>query len=320
MARRILVAGATGEIGRRLTPALADAGDEVFGLARSDERAELARSLGATPIRCDALDRDQVMAAVAEARPEIIVHQLTAIPRSGVNPRKFTESFGPTNRLRREATRHLVDAAEEHGVRRVVAQSIAFAYRSDGPDVLDESAPLDTGADGGWGEIVRAVAALEDAVLGASGVEGVVLRYGQFYGPGTAYAADGAIGSLVVKRRLPVIGDGGGRQPFIQIEDATSATVAALDRGSGIYNVTGDESPPSRDWIPALAEALGAPKPRRVPVWLARVAAGPDAVRAMTQQRGASNARIRAELGWEPSFPDWRSGFATLAGGRGAAR
>jgi nucleoside-diphosphate-sugar epimerase len=318
VARRVLIAGATGEIGRRLTPALAAAGDEVFGLARSDERATLARSLGATPIRCDALDRDQVMAAVAEARPEIIVHQLTAIPRTGINPRKFTDSFGPTNRLRREATRHLVDAAEEHGVRRVVAQSIAFAYVAEGPEVLDESAPLDTGAEGGWGEIVRAVAALEEAVLGASGVEGVVLRYGQFYGPGTAYAADGALGSLVVKRRLPVIGDGGGRQPFIHMEDATSATVAALDRGEGIYNVTDDESPLSRDWIPGLAEALGAPRPRRVPVWLARLAAGPDAVRSMTLQRGASNARIRTELGWEPAYPDWRAGFATLRDGGGA--
>jgi nucleoside-diphosphate-sugar epimerase len=315
MGRRILIAGASGQIGRRLTPALVEAGDEVFGLARSDSSAAAVSKLGATPVRGDALDRDQVMAAVAEARPEIIVHQLTAIPRSGVNPRKFTETFGPTNRLRREATRHLVDAAEQHGVRRVVAQSIAFAYTPAGPPVLDESAPLDTGAEGGWGEIVRAVAALEDAVLGGSGFEGVVLRYGQFYGPGTAYAPDGPIGSLVVKRRLPVIGDGGGRQPFIHMDDATSATVAALSAGSGIYNVTDDDQAPSREWIPGLAEALGAPKPRRVPVWLARLAAGPDAVRAMTVQRGASNARIRSELGWQPSFPDWRAGFATLAEG-----
>src|SRR4051794_23563278 len=222
MARRVLIAGATGEIGRRLTPALVAAGDQVFGLARTDERAALVESLGATPVRGDALDRASMIAAVAEARPEIVVHQLTAIPRSGVNPRKFTESFGPTNRLRREATRHLVDAAVEVGARRVVAQSIAFAYAPAGPDVLDESAPLDTGAGGGWGEIVRAVAALEEAVLGASGLEGVVLRYGQFYGPGTGFAPDGSFGSLVVKRRLPIIGDGGGRQPLIHIEDAAA--------------------------------------------------------------------------------------------------
>jgi nucleoside-diphosphate-sugar epimerase len=313
MGRRILIAGATGQIGRCLTPALVAAGDEVYGLARSESSAAAVSSLGATPVRGDALDRDAVMAAAAEARPEIIVHQLTAIPRSGINPRKFTAAFGPTNRLRREATRHLAEAAEEHGVRRVVAQSIAFACTPSGPPVLDESAPLDTGAEGDWGEIVRAVAALEEAVLGGSGFEGVVLRYGQFYGPGTAYAADGAIGSLVVQRRLPVIADGGGRQPFVHVEDAVAATVAALDSGTGIYNVTDDDSPPSRDWIPALAEALGAKPPRRIPLWLGRIAGGSDAVRAMTEQRGASGARIREELGWRPTYPDWRTGFATLA-------
>jgi nucleoside-diphosphate-sugar epimerase len=312
--RRIFIAGATGEIGRRLTPALVAAGDEVFGLARTDERAALVESLGATPVRGDALERASLIAAVASASPEIVVHQLTAIPRSGVNPRKFTDSFGPTNRLRREATRHLVDAALEVGARRVVAQSIAFATAPAGPPVLDESAPLDTGAEGGWGEIVRAVAALEEAVLGAEGIEGVVLRYGQFYGPGSAFAPDGAYGSMAVKRRLPVIGDGGGRQPLIHIDDANAATIAAIDgSATGVYNVTDDESPPSRDWIPALAEALGAPKPRRVPVWLARLAAGPDAVRAMTAQRGASNAKFRETFGWQPSFPDYRAGFETLS-------
>jgi nucleoside-diphosphate-sugar epimerase len=314
MGRRILIAGATGAIGRRLTAALVAAGDEVFGLARSNAGASAVGSLGATPVRGDALDRDDVMAAVAEAQPEIIVHQLTAIPRSGISPRKFTAAFGPTNRLRREGTRLLAEAAAEHGVRRLVAQSIAFAYAPSGPEVAGESAPLDTGADGGWGEIVRAVAALEEAVLGGSGFEGVVLRYGSFYGPGTAYAADGAMGSMVVKRRLPIIGDGGGRQPFIHIDDATSATVTALDpAAAGVYNVTDDDPAFARDWIPGLAAALGAPPPRRVPVWLARLAAGPDAVRTMTAQRGASNARIREELGWQPSYPDWRAGFATLA-------
>src|SRR4051794_4913140 len=313
VARRIFIAGATGEIGRLLTPALVAAGDDVYGLARTDERAELVRSLGATPVRGDALDRAEMIAAVAEAQPEIVVHELTAIPRSGVNPRKFTDSFGPTNRLRREATRHLADAAVEAGARRVVAQSIALAFAPPGPEVLDESAPPATGAEGGWGEIVRAVAALEEAVLGASGLEGVVLRYGQFYGPGTAFAPDGSFGSLVVKRRLPIIGDGGGRQPLIHIEDATSATVAAMNgSATGVFNVTDDESPPSRDWIPALAEALDAPKPRRAPVWLARLAAGPDAVRTMTAQRGASNAKFREEFDWAPSYVDYRAGFATL--------
>jgi nucleoside-diphosphate-sugar epimerase len=312
MARRILIAGATGEIGRCLTPALVEAGDEVFGLARSDASAEQVRSMGATPVRGDALDRAAVMAAVAEAGPEIVVHQLTSIPREGVNPRKFGEAFAATNRLRREATRNLVEAAEAHGVERMVAQSIAFIYADDAPEIAGESAPLITGAQGDWGEIAGAVTALEEAVLGSSTLEGVVARYGMFYGPGTAYAADGAIGSLVVKRRLPVIGSGAGRQPFIHMDDATSATLALIDAGSGAYNVSDDDSPRASEWIPGLASALGAPPPRRVPVWLARLLAGPAAVRGMTLQRGASNARIRDELGWRPKYPDWRAGFATL--------
>ena len=314
MSRRVFIAGATGEIGRRLTPALVEAGDEVYGLARSEARAERVRELGATPVMGDALDREAVMAAVAQARPEIIVHQLTAIPREVVNPRKFTATFETTNRLRRDATRYLAEAAEQHGVRRIVAQSIAFAYSADGPEVVDESAPLDTGADGGWGEIVRAVAALEDAVLGGRGFDGVVLRYGMFYGPGTAYARDGAIGSMVAKRRLPIIGGGNGHQSFIHMDDATSATVAALDRAAGVYNVADDHPARAREWIPGLAEALGAKPPRSVPAWVARIAAGPDVLRTMTRQPGASNARARAELGWEPAYPDWRAGFATLDG------
>jgi nucleoside-diphosphate-sugar epimerase len=311
-ARRVLIAGATGEIGRRLTPALVAAGDEVFGLARSEESAARVRELGATPVRGDALDRDQVLAAVEQARPEVIVHQLTAIPRSGINPRKFGEVFEPTNRLRREATRNLVDAAERHGVRRVVAQSIAFATRPEGPAVLDESAPLDTEAPGARGEITRAVAALEEAVLGGAGFEGVALRYGAFYGPGTSYAPGGDFAELAKKRRLPIVGDGSARQPFIHMDDATSATIAAMERGAGIYNVTDDDSARADEWIPGLAEALGAPKPRHMPVWLVRLAVGPFVTQAMTVQRGASNARIKDELGWRPEYPDWRAGFKTL--------
>src|SRR4051812_3856519 len=312
MPRRVLIAGATGQIGRLLTPALVSAGDDVFGLARSESSAARVSELGATPVRGDALDRAEVIAAVAEARPDVIVHELTAIPRELPNPRKFAESFGPTNRLRREATRHLVGAAAEVGVERVLAQSIAFAYRAEGPEVVDESAPLDTEAAGAWGEIARAVGALEEAVLGFP--DGVVMRYGSFYGPGTPYSRDGAIGKLVAKRRFPIVGDGGGRQPFIQLDDAVGATIALMERGSGIYNVVDDDPARAREWLPGLAEALGASPPRRLPAWVVRLAAGPDAVRALTVQRGASNARLRSELGWETRYPDWRSGFATLDG------
>ena len=312
MARRVLIAGATGQIGRPLTQTLVAAGDEVYGLARSEESAARVSELGATPVRGDALDRAEVIASVAEAQPDVIVHQLTAIPTEVPNPREFTSLFGPTNRLRREATRHLVDAAAEVGTGRVLAQSIAFAYRVEGaPEIVDESGALDTGADGAFGEIVRAVSALEEAVL-SSGAGGVVMRYGMLYGPDTAYSRDGALGSLVAQRRFPVVGDGAGRQPFIHLDDALSATLALMDRGTGVYNVVDDDPARAREWVPGLAEALGAKQPLRVPRWVARVAAGPDAVRAMTEQRGASNTRLRTELGWEPRYPSWREGFATL--------
>jgi nucleoside-diphosphate-sugar epimerase len=306
------MAGATGQIGELLTPALVATGDEVYGLARSERSAEKIRELGAMPVLGDALDGDAVMDAVAQARPDVVVHQLTAIPRSGVNPRKLGEAFAATNQLRRQGTQNLVQAAERHGVARVVAQSIAFAYQPEGAEILDESAPLDTGADGDWGEITRAVAALEEAVLGGAGFEGVVLRYGAFYGPDSPYSPDGAYGEMVMKRRLPIVGGGAGRQPFIQLDDAVSATLAAIDNGTGVYNVVDDDPAPASEWIPGLAEALGARPPRRVPAWLARLAAGPAAVRVMTTQRGASNARIRQELGWAPRYPDWRAGFPTL--------
>jgi nucleoside-diphosphate-sugar epimerase len=313
MARRVLIAGATGQIGELLTPALVAAGDDVYGLARSERSADKVRELGAMPVMGDALDREAVLAAVAEARPEVIVHQLTAIPRKGINPRKLGEAFAATSRVRREGTRNLVEAAEQHGVGRIVAQSVAFAQRPEGPEILDEPTPLYTDEPGDWGEIVGGVAALEEAVLGGSGFEGVVLRYGMFYGPDSPYSPQGTYGEMVLKRRLPVIGDGNGRQSFIHLDDAVSATLAAIDRGSGVYNVVDDDPARARDWVPGLAEALGAKKPRRVPVWLARLVGGPAGVRVMTQQRGASNVRIKRELGWEPRYPSWREGFPTLA-------
>jgi nucleoside-diphosphate-sugar epimerase len=314
MARRVFIAGATGQIGELLTPALVAAGDEVFGLARSERSAEKVRELGGTAVMGDALDGDAVDAAVAEARPDVIVHQLTAIPRKGINPRKLGEAFAATTRLRRDGTRNLVDAAERHGVRRVVAQSIAFAYRPEGPEIVDESGRLDTDDTGDWGEIVGGVAALEEAVLGGSGYDGVVLRYGGFYGPDSMYSPDGLYGEMVMKRRLPIAGDGSGRQSFIHLDDAVSATLIAIESGSGVYNVVDDDPAPARDWIPGLAEAIGAKPPRHVPLWLARIFGGPNAVRLMTEQRGASNARIKQELGWEPRYQSWREGFATVRG------
>jgi nucleoside-diphosphate-sugar epimerase len=311
--QRVLVAGATGVVGRRLLPALAAAGHSVFGLARSARAAALVSELGGTPLSADLLDRDAVREAVRAARPTVVVHQATAL--SAVDPRRLATTMAATNALRTAGTRHLVEASERLGVQRLVAQSIAFAYRHEGPAVLDETAPLDLGAPGGWDGVVRAIAELEEIVMGAVQVQGVVLRYGGFYGPGTAVAPDGVVGRLVARRRLPVIGDGAGQTPMIHIDDVIGATLDAVDRGWGVYNVVDDVPAPAREWIPALAAALGAPPPRRVPVWVARLTAGPHAVRAMTTRRGASNAKAKAELGWRPEHPDWRDGFAALADG-----
>lgn len=311
-AERVLLAGATGVVGTRLIPLLVERRYEVHALTRSPQSASVAEGLGARPLSGDALDRDAVIAAAERVRPHHVVHQLTALPKGGPNPRRLKRDLAATNRLRREATRHLVEAAERVGAERIVAQSIAFAYRPEGSPVVDEEHPLYTDGLGDWDEAAGAVAALEEAVLGARGPTGVVLRYGLLYGPGTTIAADGAMARMLRRRRLPVIGGGGGLGSFCHVDDAAAAAAAALRRGEGVYNVCDDHPAPAREWIPALAEAFGAPGPLRLPRWLARPLAGRPAVEQMTGQRGASNRRARAELGWQPRHPDWREGFREL--------
>ena len=312
---RVFVAGATGAIGRPLVRQLVEAGHEVTGTTRSESRAGLIRQDGGDPVVLDALDRDAVLSAVAEARPDAVIHQLTQIPPD-LNPRRMADEFAMTNRLRTEGTHNLVDAARAAGARRVIAQSIAFIYRMDGrPDeVKTESDPLmgDDAPQSVRG-IVAAVAEMERTVLDAGGI---VLRYGYFYGPGTSYAAsDGATAERVRKRGFPIVGDGGGIFPFIHVEDAAAATVAALDRGDpGVYNVVDDEPAPLREWMPVYAEAVGAKRPWRVPKLAARIAAGRMAADGATKMRGVSNAKARRELGWEPRYPSWRQGFFEAAG------
>ncbi len=311
--RRILVAGATGVVGRRIVEALVAEGDAtVFGLARCERSAELIRRLGATPVDGDALDGDAVDRGVRQTRPDTIIHQLTAIPPGAVNPRRMGQAFAATNELRRTGTRNLVRAAERHGVQRVVAQSIAFAYPAEGPMIVDEDTPLDTGARGGWGEIVRAVADLEEAVLSGRNFVGVVLRYGALYGPGTAFAPDGYLGRLAERRRLPVIGSGSGLQSFIHVDDASGAALAALDAPPGAFNAVDDEPLPAGEWVPLFARALGAPEPRRVPAWPVRLLSGETLVKRMTVQRGASNERIKRVLGWRPEHTTFREGVHHL--------
>jgi len=306
---RVFLAGATGAIGAPLLRMLVAEGHEVTGMARSRERAEAVRSVGAQAVVADALDAEAVTSAIASAHPEAVVHELTAIP-ARLDPRKIVRDFALTDRLRSEGTRNLVAAAQQAGVSRIVAQSIAFAY-APGPagTIHGEGDPPIADPPAQFKRSAAAVAELERTVLGAGGL---VLRYGYFYGPRTSISADGSLGREVARRRLPIVGGGDGVWSFIHVEDAARATVAALTRGAcGAYNVVDDEPALVREWIPALADALGAKHPRRVPAWLARPLAGEYGLMTMMRAQGASNARAKQALGWKPRYASWRVGFQT---------
>jgi len=307
---RVFVAGATGAIGRQLIPRLVAAGHEVHGMTRSESKRALLSDLGAEPVVADALDADQVAEAVARAKPEVIVHQLTAL--AGVE--RYTErDAAPTNRLRTEGTDHLLSAGRAVGVRRFVAQGVAGfgAYARSGGPVKSEDDPLDPAPVREMRETLAAVRHLEAAVLGAEWTEGIVLRYGVFYGPGTSLAAGEEQFELVRRRKFPLVGDGGGVWSFIHVADAADATVAAVEHGGrGVYNVVDDDPAPVAEWLPALAQTLGAKKPMRVPRFIGRLFAGEPGVVMMTDIRGASNAKAKRELRWHPAHPSWRQGFA----------
>jgi nucleoside-diphosphate-sugar epimerase len=311
---KVLVAGATGALGRQLVAQLVARGHEVFGMTRSASKRDDVRKLGAIPVVADALDPDAVARAVAQAGPEVIVHELTALAGS-LDLRHFDRDFAVTNRLRTEGTDHLLAAGRAIGVRRFVAQSFAgwpFA-RSGGP-VKTEDDPLDPSPPEAMRSTLDALRYLEDAVVNADWTEGIVLRYGGFYGPGTSLGAGGEHVELIRRRRFPVIGGGAGVWSFVHIEDAADATVAAVERGRrGIYNIVDDEPAAVAEWLPAVAAALGAKRPRRVPRAIGRLLAGEAATVMMTEVRGASNAKARASLGWQPRHASWREGFAELA-------
>jgi nucleoside-diphosphate-sugar epimerase len=310
---KVFVAGAAGAIGRSLVPMLVHAGHEVTGTTRKPDRAEWLRSQGATAVTVDAFDAEGVHAAVADAEPEVVIHQLTDIP-ADLDPRKYEEQMAGNDRIRREATPILVDAARRADARRLIAQSVAFAYDLSGEGLRTEEDPLFRDPPGAFARTVDALRTMEDAVL-QSGLEGVVLRYGYFYGPGTSYASDGAIAGRVRKRGYPILGDGGGVFSFIHVDDAAAATVAALDQGGpGIYNVVDDDPAPIREWLPAFAEALGAKKPMRVPAFVGKVAAGDFITTMATKGKGASNDKAKRELGWTPRLASWRTGFREALG------
>jgi 2-alkyl-3-oxoalkanoate reductase len=316
---KVFVAGATGVLGRALVPQLVARGHEVVGTTRSPSKQDLVRGLGARPVVLDALDPDAVAQAVASAEPEVIVHELTALsgPLSARDARHPDRSVAATmtNRLRTEATDHLLAAGRAVGARRFVAQSFgAFRLARAGGPVQTEADRLDPDDPPAAMRTVQAgYLYLERAVTSIEWGEGLALRYGGFYGPGTGIsrAPDAQMAAPVRKRRFPIVGDGGGVWSLIHVEDAATATAVAVERGRpGVYNVVDDEPAPLREWLPVLASALGAKPPRRIPRWLGRLAAGEVATVMMTEARGASNEKAKRELGWRPRYASWRQGFA----------
>jgi nucleoside-diphosphate-sugar epimerase len=308
---KIFLAGASGAIGSHLTTQLVARGHEVVGTTRSAAKAGALRALGAEPVVVDALDPESVADAVARAEPEVIVHQLTAL--SGPPDfRRAKQMVATTDRLRTVGTDHLLAAGRAVGARKVVAQSNAMWMERTGGPVADENGRLEPNPPADLAESVAALRHLETAVTGATWAEGIALRYGGFYGPGTGLAAapEASMARQIRQRRFPIIGGGTGVWSLVHIVDAASATVAAIEHGRrGIYHVADDDPAPVAEWLPELARALGAKPPRRLPAWLVRLLAGDGPVDLMTRARGVSSEKAKRELGWTLLYPSWRKGF-----------
>jgi nucleoside-diphosphate-sugar epimerase len=306
---RVFVAGATGAIGMQLVPRLIAAGHEVHGMTRRESKQAMLKELGAVPVVADALDADRVAEAVGRAKPDVIVHQLTAI--GALDLRHFDRTFALTNRLRTEGTDYLLSAAHAVGVQRFVAQSYFGGYARSGAAVKSEEDSLDPTPVRQMRGTVEAIRYLEAAVLGAAWTQGIALRYGAFYGPGTSIARGAEQVELVRKRRYPLVGDAAGVWSFIHVADAADATLAAIEHGSrGVYNVADDDPARVAVWLPSLALALGARPPMRVSRFVGRLFAGEVGMVMMTELRGVSNAKAKRELGWSPVHPTWRPGFS----------
>jgi nucleoside-diphosphate-sugar epimerase len=309
---RIFVAGATGAVGRRLVPRLVGAGHTVVGLTRTPTKVALLRDLGAKPVVADALDENLIHAAVRDARPDVIVHELTEL-KGASDLRKFDRAFANSNRLRTRGTDCLLGAARECGVRRMVVQSFCgWPYARSGGHVKSEDDPLDPVPPPEMRRTLDAIQYQEHVVTTSAALEGVALRYGAFYGPGTGMF-DAALIDQIRRRRVPLIGSGAAWWSFLHIDDAAEATALAVEHGQGVYNIVDDDPAPVRDWLPALAAMLGARPPFHVPAWLARIAAGEHLVVMMTESRAGSNAKAKRELAWRPRYPSWRQGFAEIA-------
>jgi nucleoside-diphosphate-sugar epimerase len=312
---KIFVAGAAGVIGRRLVPSLVRSGHGVVGLTRTPDNAEFIRASGAEPMVANGLDRAAMMDAVARAAPDVIVHQMSSL--TGAKSFKhFDDEFAVTNRLRIEGTDNLLEAARAAGVRRLIAQSFGgWNLERTGTSPKAEDDPLDSSPPANQRRSMDAIRHLERVVPESDGIEGLALRYGTFYGPGTGFALDGDLIALIRKRRLPIVGNGAGVWSFIHVNDVVTATMAAITRGApGIYHIVDDEPAPVAEWLPFLARSQSAPPPRRVPVWLGRLAIGEVGVSMMTQIRGASNEKAKQQLDWKLQFATWRDGFRTGLG------
>jgi 2-alkyl-3-oxoalkanoate reductase len=307
---RIFVAGATGAIGRRLVPLLGTDGHVVIGTTRTPGKAVALRAAGAVPQVLDLLDRDGVGEAIARSEPDVVVHEATALARF-TDFRKFDQEFALTNRLRTEGTDNLIAGMRRAGVRRLVAQSFAgWPHARTGGPVKSEDDPLDPDPPVAVRRSLQALRHLERAVLDTYGIDGTVLRYGAFYGPSTSLAEGGFQLEGIRRRRFPLVGRGTGVTSFIHVDDAATATLAAIESGrTGLYNVVDDDPATVAEWLPALAAAIGAKPPLRVPPWLARMFVGEHGVLMMTEVRGASNAKAKRDFGWRPAFPSWREGF-----------
>lgn len=307
---RVFVTGATGALGRHLVPGLVGAGHEVTATTRKPGKVAQLREMGAEPVVVDGLDREAVIAAVSAAAPEVIVHEMTALSNMG-RLRKVDQEFAATNELRTRGTDNLLAAAALAGTRRVVAQGHNFVYERCGRPVKTEEDPLDSRP---VPSAARAMAAIRyvDETVPLTAPEGIVLRYGTFYGPG---ASDSLL-DAVRKRQVPVVGGGTGVWSFIETTDAAAATLAAVERGApGVYNVADDDPAPVSEWLPYLAEVVGAKPPLRLPAWLGRLLAGEFVVEQMTNACGSSNEKARRELGWKPRYASWREGFRAWVSG-----
>jgi 2-alkyl-3-oxoalkanoate reductase len=309
---RVFVAGATGAVGRRVVPLLIAAGHSVVGLTRTPDKADAIRAAGAEAAVADALNRAATVAAVASAKPDVIVHEMTSLSAAN-DLRRFSRTFAATNRLRTEGLNNLLAAAKQAGTPRIVVQSFCgWPYAREGGPVKSEDDPLDPTPPRELRQAFEAISFLERVATTSSGIDGIVLRYGAFYGPGTGLF-DGPMIDQLRKRRVPLIGDANGWWSFLHVDDAAAATAIAVERGApGIYNIADDEPAPVREWLPTLASMLGARPPWRIPKWLARIAAGEHIVAMMTEARAGSNAKAKRDLGWRPKHASWRQGFAEV--------